>query len=167
MWLGLDPASRRALWDVVRANKHDKAIILTTHSMQEAEILCDRLGIFVDGELFCLGNPKELASRFGGYLVLTIHSHEEHGKAVQSFVQRIAPRAVIKYALGGTFKFQIPLADVTLSQVFDEMARQRDFECMDWGIANANLGTSFRRLYTSASGCAICSVPTIPPVAML
>jgi hypothetical protein len=43
---GLDPASRKTLWEVVRANKAGRALILTTHSMQEAEMLCDRLGIF-------------------------------------------------------------------------------------------------------------------------
>ena len=38
--------------------KEGRAIILTTHSMEEAEVLCDRLGIFVDGALQCIGNPK-------------------------------------------------------------------------------------------------------------
>jgi len=55
---GLDPASRRLLWDVVKSQKENRAIILTTHSMEEAEVLCDRLGIFVDGRLVCIGNPK-------------------------------------------------------------------------------------------------------------
>jgi ABC-type multidrug transport system ATPase subunit len=40
--------------------KQGRAIILTTHSMEEAEVLCDRLGIFVDGQLQCIGNPKVL-----------------------------------------------------------------------------------------------------------
>ncbi|KAA6409517.1 MAG: ABC transporter A family member 7, partial [Trebouxia sp. A1-2] len=66
---GLDPASRRNLWDVVKAAKRNRGIILTTHSMQEAEVLCDRLGIFVDGQLVCIGNPKELTARYGGYVV--------------------------------------------------------------------------------------------------
>jgi ABC-type multidrug transport system ATPase subunit len=66
---GLDPASRRNLWDVVKSNKRDRAIVLTTHSMEEAEMLCDRLGIFVDGRLVCIGNPKEITSRYGGFLV--------------------------------------------------------------------------------------------------
>lgn len=60
---GLDPASRRNLWDVVKSNKAGRGIVLTTHSMEEAETLCDRLGIFVDGQLVCIGNPKEITSR--------------------------------------------------------------------------------------------------------
>jgi ABC-type multidrug transport system ATPase subunit len=39
------------------------AIFLTTHSMEEAEELCDRLGIFVDGALKCIGSPKQLTAR--------------------------------------------------------------------------------------------------------
>jgi ABC-type multidrug transport system ATPase subunit len=57
---GLDPASRNNLWNVVKEAKKNRAIILTTHSMEEAEVLCDRLGIFVDGGFQCLGNPKEV-----------------------------------------------------------------------------------------------------------
>ncbi|MED6166073.1 Phospholipid-transporting ATPase abca7, variant 2, partial [Stylosanthes scabra] len=56
----LDPASRKRLWDVIKTAKKDRPIILTTHSMEEAEALCDRLGIFVDGSLQCIGNPKEV-----------------------------------------------------------------------------------------------------------
>jgi ABC-type multidrug transport system ATPase subunit len=39
---GLDPASRRVLWDVIKAAKPGRSIILTTHNMEEAEFLCDR-----------------------------------------------------------------------------------------------------------------------------
>ncbi|VAI77752.1 unnamed protein product [Triticum turgidum subsp. durum] len=56
---GLDPASRKSLWTAVKQAKQDRAIILTTHSMEEAEVLCDRLCIMVDGRLQCIGRPKE------------------------------------------------------------------------------------------------------------
>merc|ERR1712036_63230 len=52
---GLDPASRRQLWDVISKAKGDKSIILTTHSMEEADVLCDRVGIMANGELQCIG----------------------------------------------------------------------------------------------------------------
>jgi ABC-type multidrug transport system ATPase subunit len=44
-------------------------MILTTHSMEEAEALCDRVGIFVDGRMAVMGHPKAITSRYGGYLV--------------------------------------------------------------------------------------------------
>ena len=57
-YTGLDPASRRLLWRAIKRTRASRAVFLTTHSMEEAENLCDRLGIFVDGELRCIGNPK-------------------------------------------------------------------------------------------------------------
>ncbi|XP_038985168.1 ABC transporter A family member 7-like isoform X2 [Phoenix dactylifera] len=60
---GLDPASRKKLWNVLKHAKQNRATILTTHSMEEAEFLCDRLGIFVDGSLQCIGNPRETMNK--------------------------------------------------------------------------------------------------------
>ncbi|TVU06176.1 hypothetical protein EJB05_49375, partial [Eragrostis curvula] len=57
---GLDTRSRSDLWNVIKRAKKDCTIILTTHSMEEAEELCDRIGIFVNGEFQCLGTPKEV-----------------------------------------------------------------------------------------------------------
>ena len=65
---GLDPASKHRLWSVVQEAKKGKSIILTTHSMEEAEVLCDRIGIMADGFLQCIGTSSEMKLRFGdGY----------------------------------------------------------------------------------------------------
>ncbi|KAL4855684.1 ABC transporter A family member 11 [Chlorella vulgaris] len=67
---GLDPLSRRHLWDLVDRAKRDRAIVLTTHSMEEADILGDRIGIMARGRLRCIGNSLRLKSRFGsGYRI--------------------------------------------------------------------------------------------------
>ncbi|MHA2273551.1 MAG: ABC transporter ATP-binding protein [Candidatus Hodarchaeales archaeon] len=59
--VAMDPVSRRAVWDFIRELKTDgKAIILTTHYMEEAEELCDRVGIIDQGKLIALGSPIEL-----------------------------------------------------------------------------------------------------------
>ncbi|MFC1670264.1 ABC transporter ATP-binding protein [Spirochaetota bacterium] len=58
---GLDPQSRRHVWDIVRQIKSlDKTIILTTHYMEEAEILCDEVGIIDFGKIIELGSPEKL-----------------------------------------------------------------------------------------------------------
>ncbi|MBA0805764.1 hypothetical protein Gohar_005255, partial [Gossypium harknessii] len=81
---GLDPASRNSLWSVVKQAKRDRAIILTTHSMEEAEVLCDRLGIFVDGALQCIGNAKELKGRYGGSYIFTITTSSNNEEEVEN-----------------------------------------------------------------------------------
>jgi len=60
----MDPMARRFLWDVIdKIRAHSSSIILTTHSMEEAEALCTRIGIMVNGRLKCLGTPQHLKSK--------------------------------------------------------------------------------------------------------
>jgi ABC-2 type transport system ATP-binding protein len=62
--VAMDPQSRHAVWDLIKELKnHGKTIILTTHYMEEAEDLCDRVGIIDHGKLIALGNPKELIAK--------------------------------------------------------------------------------------------------------
>ena len=64
---GLDPQSRRQLWDILRDLRADgRTILLTTHYMDEAERLCDRVAIVDHGKVIALGSPAELIARIGG-----------------------------------------------------------------------------------------------------
>lgn len=62
--VAMDPQSRHAVWDFIKEQKtQDKTVILTTHYMEEAEELCDRVGIIDHGKLIALGTPKELIAK--------------------------------------------------------------------------------------------------------
>lgn len=62
--VAMDPQSRHAVWDFIKTQKQQgKTIILTTHYMEEAEELCDRVGIIDHGKLIALGTPKELIAK--------------------------------------------------------------------------------------------------------
>ena len=63
--LGLDVLARHELWDVIRALKGKITVILTTHYMEEAEVLADRIGIMKDGKLLITGSPRELKDATG------------------------------------------------------------------------------------------------------
>jgi ABC-2 type transport system ATP-binding protein len=64
---GLDPQARRHLWDLVDGLKHaGRTIILTTHYMDEAERLCDRVAIMDHGRIISLGTPQQLIASIGG-----------------------------------------------------------------------------------------------------
>jgi ABC-2 type transport system ATP-binding protein len=61
---GLDPAARRSLWDIIEGLKADgRSVLLTTHYMEEAEILCDRLAIMDHGRILEMGRVEELVSK--------------------------------------------------------------------------------------------------------
>jgi ABC-2 type transport system ATP-binding protein len=64
---GLDPQSRRQLWDIIRElGARGRTILLTTHYMEEAERLCDRVAIVDQGRVIALGSPAELIAQLGG-----------------------------------------------------------------------------------------------------
>jgi ABC-2 type transport system ATP-binding protein len=64
---GLDPQSRRQLWDLIRDLRgRGRTVLLTTHYMDEAERLCDRVAVIDHGKVIALGTPRELIARLGG-----------------------------------------------------------------------------------------------------
>jgi ABC-2 type transport system ATP-binding protein len=68
---GLDPQSRRQLWDIIRTfQKNGGTVLLTTHYMDEAERLCDRLAIVDHGQVIAEGTPDDLINRLGGHHVI-------------------------------------------------------------------------------------------------
>nr|XP_048329625.1 ABC transporter A family member 7-like isoform X1 [Ziziphus jujuba var. spinosa] len=148
---GLDPASRNNLWNVVKRSKQDRAIILTTHSMEEAEVLCDRLGIFVDGNLQCIGNAKELKGRYGGSYVFTMTTSSSHEEDVQNLVKGLTENANKIYHLSGTQKFELPKHEVRIADVFHavEVAKSR-FTVFAWGLADTTLEDVFIKVARGA-----------------
>ena len=82
---GLDPSSRRQLWDIIRAFREaGKTILLTTHYMDEAERLCDRVGIVDHGRVIALGTPRELIASVGGDHVVEFSVHAEQKALIDS-----------------------------------------------------------------------------------
>ncbi|KAH9623722.1 hypothetical protein KSS87_006304 [Heliosperma pusillum] len=148
---GLDPASRNNLWNVVKQAKQDRAIILTTHSMEEAEVLCDRIGIFVDGGLQCIGNPNELKGRYGGSYVFTMTTSSEHDTEVERMVQNLSRNSQKIYHISGTQKFEIPKNEIRISNVFKavEDAKKR-FTVQAWGLADTTLEDVFIKVAREA-----------------
>ncbi|KAJ4840078.1 ATP-binding cassette sub- A member 1 [Turnera subulata] len=76
---GMDPIAKRFMWEVISrlsTRQGKTAVILTTHSMNEAQALCTRIGIMVGGRLRCVGSPQHLKTRFGNHLELEIKPTE-------------------------------------------------------------------------------------------
>lgn len=68
--IGLDPQIRRQLWDVIRKTRIEgRTVVITTHYIEEAEALCDRVGILARGRLIALDSPARLKNSVGEYIV--------------------------------------------------------------------------------------------------
>lgn len=123
----------------------------SAHSMEEAEFLCDRLGIFVDGALQCIGNSKELKSRYGGSYVFTMTTSSEHEEDVERLVSTVSPNAKKVYHLAGTQKFELPKQEVRIAEVFRAVEKAKsNFTVFAWGLADTTLEDVFIKVAKSA-----------------
>ncbi|KAM7269542.1 hypothetical protein ACFE04_025039 [Oxalis oulophora] len=148
---GLDPSSRNSLWNVVKQAKRGRAIILTTHSMEEAEALCDRVGIFVDGNFECIGNSNELKARYGGTYVLTMTTSANNEEDIEKMVKTLSPNSKKIYQLAGTQKFELPKDEVRIAEVFQAVeAAKRMFTVFAWGLADTTLEDVFIKVAQGA-----------------
>ena len=95
---GLDIQARRQLWEMLRAQRKNRIILLTTHYMDEADILGDRIGIMVKGKVTCLGSSLFLKKKFGcGYnLTMLKASTEMNTKILPYAKERLGENCKLK-----------------------------------------------------------------------
>lgn len=85
---GMDITSRRKLWDILKKSCSNKIIVLTTHYMEEASVLGNRIGIVSNGKLKCCGTSLFLVDKFGKYISLTIAKEKSaNDDTIINFVQ--------------------------------------------------------------------------------
>lgn len=76
--VGLDPKMRKMFWEKIEELKRNKkTIILTTHYMDEAEYLCDKIALLKKGEVLAVGTPADLIEEYGGIRVMILETNEE------------------------------------------------------------------------------------------
>jgi ABC-2 type transport system ATP-binding protein len=110
--VGLDPQVRRHLWDLITQFKADGiTVLLTTHYIEEAEILCDRVGILNLGQLIALDTPRALTALTGGYVVVAL----ENGRRQYHFAKdREEAHALAQQEPHGVTIRRVNLEDVFL-----------------------------------------------------
>ena len=87
---GLDPSSRRQLWEIIDSFKSErKTVMLTTHYMEEAERLCDRVAIFDAGKIIAEGTPTELIRSIGAEHVIEFSIDRNHDTLDESIIRAI------------------------------------------------------------------------------
>ena len=89
----MDPVNRRGVWDVIEKAKKGRVVVLTTHAMEEAETLGDRIGIMSRGRLLCLGSTLHLKSDYGSGYTVDVSCPMEAAQQVLQVVQKHAPSA--------------------------------------------------------------------------
>jgi len=137
---GMDTFSRRFIWDVIRQNREDRCIVLTTHFMDEADLLGDRIAIMAEGNLRCVGSSLFLKKHYGVGYHITIEkskgSQEESGE-IATIIHRAAPRASILSNISSELTFQLPLE---AADMFPEMFNELDRKIEDGSIDTYGVG---------------------------
>jgi len=117
---GMDAASKRFLWTVIKRRTASCCTVLTTHSMEECEALCGRIGVMVDGTLRCLGPIQTLKSTYGqGYkLDLRLEPTQADPDAILAFLQRKLTKVELTELEMPSMVLTVPQGAATLSQLF-------------------------------------------------
>uniref|UniRef100_A0A669E9I1 ATP binding cassette subfamily A member 12 n=1 Tax=Oreochromis niloticus TaxID=8128 RepID=A0A669E9I1_ORENI len=104
---GVDPCSRRNIWDIVIQHKKNRTIIMSTHHLDEAEVLSDRIAFLEKGGLKCCGSPFYLKEKLGQGYKLTLTKKIDSAE-VKAFVQAHVPEARLKEAQGNDLVYSLP-----------------------------------------------------------
>jgi ABC-2 type transport system ATP-binding protein len=120
---GLDPQSRRQLWDIIRQfQQRDGTVLLTTHYMDEAERLCDRLAIIDHGQIIAAGTPSELIERLTGHHVVEF-AITGNG-TVNASVWNSLPGVQCVRTEDGLFSLQVDEPHETIPALLSEVQKQ-------------------------------------------
>ncbi|KAF9185875.1 hypothetical protein BGZ51_002361 [Haplosporangium sp. Z 767] len=164
---GLDPAVRRVIWDIINRVKVNRTVVLTTHSMEEADILSDRIAIMTSGRLRCIGSSLHLKELYGTGFRLNVSSKpgrlEEACQGVEGQILKgMQFRRIDKFTNATTFEFdlQSQAGRGQLSKIFSLLSQPGLFPAIeDWGISQTTLEDVFIKIVTE--GDSALEMPTI------
>lgn len=151
---GLDPEVRRTVWDTIARARGNRAILMTTHSMEEAEVCCQTIGIMAKGRMRCFGSPTRLKHQYGCGYKLSLISIDF--PKTDELLQQILPdgyRLMHSFHSSRRYAF-VPTAD-QLAHIFDQLvSRSKEHGIQTWGISQTTLDEIFTTLISNedASG---------------
>jgi len=144
---GLDPQSRRDLWEIIRQFRQGgRTVLLTTHYMDEAERLCDRVAIVDQGKVIALGTPRELIASLGGEHVIEF-TVSANGSASDVFADKFGDLPTVSAAKAEDQRIRLSVSEphVALPAL---LARLEELRCELTGLTtrHASLEDVFMKL---------------------
>ncbi|CAB1350110.1 unnamed protein product, partial [Coregonus sp. 'balchen'] len=131
---GMDPSARRATWDLLQGEKRGRTILLTTHFMDEADLLGDRIAIMAGGELQCCGSPLFLKNKYGaGYHMVIVKDALCNVSEITRLVHMYVPNATLESSAGAELSYILPKESTNRFELlFAELEMNRE----ELGIAS-------------------------------
>eukprot|EP00928_Gymnodinium_smaydae_P027673 TRINITY_DN2131_c0_g7_i1.p1 TRINITY_DN2131_c0_g7~~TRINITY_DN2131_c0_g7_i1.p1 ORF type:complete len:2102 (+),score=387.98 TRINITY_DN2131_c0_g7_i1:35-6307(+) len=153
---GLDPETRHSLWRVISGLTHGRCVVLTTHSMEEADALCGRIGIMAFGRMRCLGTPTHLKNKFGKGFQLAFALRQTNATAeafekLDVFVKtKISAAALVLHSWKGANHrlYGLPLEGTLVSTIFESITDEvkDELSVQDWSLNQTSLNEVFLRI---------------------
>ena len=141
---GMDPVSRRFMWTVISAVADSRSVVLTSHSMEEVEALCNQVGIMVAGKLRCLGSIQHLKSRFGDNYYLDVNTAFHRTAQVKAYISRTFTGCHLEEEHAGRLKYSLPRQSVSLSHAFGSIEKvKQEMQILDYSISQSSLEQIF------------------------
>ena len=148
---GMDVTARREMWDMLKKYKNDRIIILTTHYMEEADNLGDRIGIMSHGKMLCCGTPDFLKNKFGeGYNLVVVKDNREDNQQLESFVLNNIPQSQKVSEISSEATFLLPKSS---SQYFPEFFKKFDDELRNLQVSSYGVSmTTLEEVFLKVEG---------------
>ncbi|XP_012944277.1 ATP-binding cassette sub-family A member 3 [Aplysia californica] len=126
---GMDPGARRHIWDVLQRNKRGRTVLLTTHYMDEADALGDRIAIMAEGVVKCCGTSMFLKKLYGaGYHLIIVKGDGCRVEEITQIVRSTVPGSDYEEEIGSEISFSLPDEQSALfSTLFTELESRRDW----------------------------------------
>ncbi|KAI9223359.1 hypothetical protein BC828DRAFT_345046 [Blastocladiella britannica] len=149
---GMDPVNRRAVWGFLEAFKVGRCCILTTHAMEEADALGDRVAVMARGRLHALGTGIRLKNKFGEGYRIGLMTRVENVDAAKAMVTAAVPEATLEDDSAGALVFRLPPSAVhkvpAFIKVLDSPSGKQVVE--SWGLSQSTLEEVFLLLIRRA-----------------
>ncbi|CAG8552654.1 4879_t:CDS:2 [Paraglomus occultum] len=145
---GLDPEVRRLIWNIISEAKTGRTIMLTTHSMEEAEVLCQRVSIMTQGTLRCIGPQLRLKEKYGRGFKLSFSGRTANMETAIGFIESLLPptaRRLPSYTTNVTYEFS-PEPGL-ISRLFKRIESEKKYYGVDdWGLSQTTLEEVFLKI---------------------
>ncbi|KAH8273382.1 hypothetical protein KR018_002047 [Drosophila ironensis] len=143
---GMDPSARRQLWDLLQQEKTGRTLLLTTHFMDEADVLGDRIAIMCDGELKCHGSSFFLKKQYGsGYRLICVKRDNCQASEVTAVLNEFIPGLQPVSDIGAELSYQLPDDQ---SSIFEDMFRALEDKSDELNLSGYGVGiTSMEEVF--------------------
>jgi ATP-binding cassette subfamily A (ABC1) protein 3 len=146
---GMDPSARRATWDLLFQQKEGRTILLTTHHMDEADLLGDRIAIMANGQIRCCGSSLFLKSKYGvGYHMVIVKDPHCNTKAVKDVILSYIPTASVESEHASELSYILPREMSShFEQLFSELeTKQKDLGVGSFGVSVTTMEEVFLKV---------------------